>query len=104
MPNEEQKEYWNDSAGQKWVEHQDYLDGMLSSVTQLLTRAAAIAPGERALDIGCGTGEFSVLAANAGAVVTGVDVSQPMLELGKPRLAEHWRTLMKRSGLHCCQL
>lgn len=36
-------------------------------------------PGERILDVGCGTGLFTRDVLNCGAVVTGVDLSGPML-------------------------
>ncbi|MFW5873530.1 MAG: class I SAM-dependent methyltransferase [Bacillota bacterium] len=37
-------------------------------------------PGEKILDIGCGTGNFSIKLAKMGCKVTGIDISQPMLE------------------------
>tara|TARA_R110000772_G_scaffold82239_2_gene174518 strand:- start:1238 stop:2053 length:816 start_codon:yes stop_codon:yes gene_type:complete len=85
MSNEEQIEYWNDNAGLKWAEQQVAMDVFLAPVTSLLMDAAAIAPGERVLDIGCGTGETILIAAEAGADVTGVDVSKPMLDLARSR-------------------
>lgn len=94
MPNDEQIEYWNDNAGLKWVEEQHALDAMLAPVTSLLMDAAAIAPGERVLDIGCGTGETTLLAANAGAHVTGVDVSKPMLDLARSRTDGRAKTIL----------
>ena len=36
-------------------------------------------PGERILDVGCGTGLFTHEVLNCGAVVTGLDLSGPML-------------------------
>lgn len=35
--------------------------------------------GEKVLDIGCGTGNFSIKLAEKGAEVVGIDVSEPML-------------------------
>jgi len=37
-------------------------------------------PGERILDVGCGTGHLTHAIASAGASVLGIDVSDPMLE------------------------
>lgn len=85
MSNEDQIEYWNDNAGLKWAEQQDVMDAMLAPVTSLLMDAVAISPGERVLDIGCGTGETSLIAIDAGADVTGVDISEPMLNLARSR-------------------
>jgi SAM-dependent methyltransferase len=49
--------------------------------------AAAVGNGTRLLDIGCGTGLALQLAADRGATVTGVDVSQTMLDVARRRLA-----------------
>ena len=38
------------------------------------------APGERWLDVACGTGEIALRAARAGAAVTGIDISPAMIE------------------------
>lgn len=39
-----------------------------------------LGPGSTVVDLGCGTGEFSLAAAALGATVVAVDVSAPMLE------------------------
>jgi len=85
MPNEQQKEHWNDDAGPKWVEHQDRLDRMLGQVTQLLLARIAAKPGETLLEIGCGTGEVAALLADGGTKVTGIDLSEPMIAAAKAR-------------------
>jgi demethylmenaquinone methyltransferase/2-methoxy-6-polyprenyl-1,4-benzoquinol methylase len=43
------------------------------------TAAAVVRPGDRVLDVCCGTGDLAIAAANAGGKVTGVDFSEPML-------------------------
>jgi SAM-dependent methyltransferase len=45
-------------------------------------------PGERWLDLACGTGAVAELAARAGARVTGVDLAPALLETAKRRAAE----------------
>src|SRR5262245_50467931 len=42
-------------------------------------------PGERILDIGCGTGHLTNTLADAGAVVVGIDTSQPMIEQAREK-------------------
>ena len=44
-----------------------------------------IEPGIRMLDVGCGTGELMAKAATAGAHVTGIDISEGMLQVAKKR-------------------
>jgi SAM-dependent methyltransferase len=51
-------------------------------------KVAAVRPGERVIDIGCGCGDTSLaLAASVGATgaVLGIDVSQPMLDVARTR-------------------
>jgi ubiquinone/menaquinone biosynthesis C-methylase UbiE len=45
--------------------------------------AAGIDPGNRVLDVGCGTGNAALTARRAGASVVGVDVTPPMLDLAR---------------------
>ena len=47
-----------------------------------------IQPGMKALDIGCGTGALSVLAARRGAWVKGMDINPVMLEIARQRGAD----------------
>ena len=44
------------------------------------TVAAVVTPGDRVLDVCCGTGDLALAAAEAGGKVTGLDFSDPMLE------------------------
>jgi ubiquinone/menaquinone biosynthesis C-methylase UbiE len=50
--------------------------------------AARVEPGERVLDLGCGTGALAVLLGRRGAVVSGVDISPPMLSQAARRVGE----------------
>jgi demethylmenaquinone methyltransferase/2-methoxy-6-polyprenyl-1,4-benzoquinol methylase len=44
------------------------------------TVRAVVEPGDRVLDAACGTGDLAIIAAKAGAAVTGLDFSEKMLE------------------------
>lgn len=44
-----------------------------------LVRHAGIRPGQRVLDVACGTGVVAVTAARAGAIVTGLDLTPELL-------------------------
>jgi SAM-dependent methyltransferase len=80
--NSDQIAYWNGAAGERWTREQEALDHALAPFTAKLFHVAALRPGERVLDVGCGCGTPTLAAAaavgEAGAVV-GVDVSAPML-------------------------
>jgi SAM-dependent methyltransferase len=60
-------------------------------LTPRLFDAAAIAAGDRVLDVGCGCGETTLLAADAAGPtghVLGLDLSEPMLAVARELLAE----------------
>ncbi len=80
-----QIEYWNGPSGEKWVRNQAIMDASLADATAGLLALAAVRPGERVLDIGCGSGETSLLAARIAGQVTGVDISKPLLALARHR-------------------
>jgi len=52
-----------------------------------LIRMAGIRPGECALDVCCGTGDVALALDQAGARVTGLDFSEPMLAVARRRAA-----------------
>ncbi len=89
-PNAGQQVYWNEGAGQAWVELQDLLDRQLEPLGDEAMRKLALHSGGRVLDIGCGTGQTTLqLAARVGpqGSVLGVDISRPMLEIARRRAA-----------------
>lgn len=91
--NHAMRDYWNGRAGEKWTRMQNALDRMLTPVTELLQTQLGDLAGQRLLDIGCGTGETCLLWLKAGADVTGVDISAPMLELARERTAGRARLI-----------
>lgn len=48
-------------------------------------RLAHVRPGERALDLCCGTGDLALALAKQGANVTGLDFSEPMLRVAREK-------------------
>lgn len=50
-----------------------------------IARSAMTLPGSRLLDIGCATGEFAAAAAAAGALATGVDLSEAVVQTAAER-------------------
>jgi ubiquinone/menaquinone biosynthesis C-methylase UbiE len=55
-------------------------------------------PGERWIDVGCGTGRLAELAARKGAVVTGIDLAPVLIETAKRRAAEQGLDIDYRVG------
>jgi len=53
--------------------------------TELAFRLLQVEPGMKVLDIGCGTGNFSIKLAKMGCQVTGVDISDEMLRLARSK-------------------
>lgn len=49
--------------------------------------------GSRVLDVGCGTGNFSIKLAGYGCHVTGVDLSEKMLEIAKSKAKREKRDI-----------
>jgi SAM-dependent methyltransferase len=60
----------------------------LYGVGQRLVRRLGVAPGDRVLDVCCGTGNAAIPAAAAGAQVTGLDLAPAMLDVAARRAAD----------------
>ncbi|MBV8889143.1 MAG: methyltransferase domain-containing protein [Alphaproteobacteria bacterium] len=87
--------HWNEVAGPRWVRLGGVQEARNVEVAALLIREARPAPGERVLDIGCGTGATALPLAEAvgqKGQVTGIDISEPMLEVARRRVAERGLT------------
>jgi ubiquinone/menaquinone biosynthesis C-methylase UbiE len=84
----DQIEYWNSEGGKAWAARQESWDTAMKPFSDAALIRAAVAPGERVIDIGCGCGATSLqLAELVGArgKVLGVDVSKPMLTRARQR-------------------
>src|SRR2546421_10411079 len=80
--NADQIAYWNGPAGQRWADRQAAQDILLGPVADLVIDRAQPKPGERVIDIGCGSGVTTIAFARKVAPsghALGVDISGPML-------------------------
>lgn len=88
--NRVEREAWNGERGERWVVDPDRRDRVMRAVAEALLDTAALRAGESVLDVGCGCGATTLLAADAvtpTGTVHGVDVSGPMLEVARARAA-----------------
>ncbi|WP_406175207.1 class I SAM-dependent methyltransferase [Streptomyces sp. NBC_00996] len=82
IANSVQAQAWNGPVGTHWAAHRERYDTMLSGVNDALFAGAAIAAGDRVLDVGCGAGATTRIAARLAASghAVGVDISEPLLD------------------------
>ncbi|MEM6627725.1 MAG: class I SAM-dependent methyltransferase [Pseudomonadota bacterium] len=85
MSNDDQSEYWNGPAGQRWVDHSNRLEDMLAPFAERVLEVAEIQAGEHVLDIGCGAGLLTMKAAQTAGGALGVDISAPLIVLARQR-------------------
>jgi SAM-dependent methyltransferase len=82
---------WNTIAGPRWVGFAGYVEKRVQKVNDLLLARSALRPGEKVLEVGCGTGAATVPLAEAvgdtGEVV-GIDISEPMLAAARERISQ----------------
>lgn len=91
MANDHNGDAWNGEMGDRWVKNSDAMDRVLAPVADLLLEVAELNPGENVLDIGCGAGATTLMAARevseAGSAM-GVDVSAPLVTHARHRASE----------------
>ncbi len=86
--NQNQGEYWNELSGPKWVEEDTAMNIRMSLITDWLFKTTLLQKNQHVLDVGCGGGATTELAAKAvgnGGTVDGLDISKPLLKLAKTR-------------------
>lgn len=88
--NPDQHEFWNALKGGLWVDLQPRIDAMLAPFGQQAMDALKLRPGERVLEIGCGTGTTTLALAErviGTGEVLAADISHPMLQKAIARAA-----------------
>lgn len=87
VANAHQAEAWNGYEGRHWAENRTRYDAVNEGMNEPLFKAAAINSSERVLDVGCGTGQTTRLAARQAVhgEAVGIDLSAPMV--GQARIA-----------------
>lgn len=94
MVNIEMADAWDGDEGAHWAEHADRYDASVAPHGRHLHAAAGISAGVHVLDVGCGCGASTRLAARAavdgGAL--GVDLSSRMLERARQRARDEGLT------------
>ena len=80
---------WDGEHGSYWAEYADLYDRSLAGYHPALLAAANAAPGDRILDVGCGSGQVAIdlVRAAPGARALGVDLSTAQLDVARRRAA-----------------
>ena len=88
-PNADMRRAWDGLDGDIWAASADQYEARGAGHRRLLLRAAAIASGERVLDLGCGNGASTREAARLAepGEVVGIDLSTAMLANARARSA-----------------
>jgi SAM-dependent methyltransferase len=79
---------WNGPYVAAWAQHPERYDAMLDQLGRQALDAARLQPGERVLDVGCGSGQLARQAAERvapGGHVLGVDVSSALIDVARSR-------------------
>jgi len=79
IANVQMAEAWNGPEGDDWARDWERYDRGVRDYHLRLLEAAAVRPGDRVLDLGCGNGQVARDLAARGASAVGIDLSRPML-------------------------
>ncbi|MCY4179123.1 MAG: class I SAM-dependent methyltransferase [Litoreibacter sp.] len=87
-PNADQRAFWSEDAGQKWVAQQRAMDTLLAPVLDGVFERTKLSRRDKVLDIGCGAGTSTIRAAELVGPegrATGLDISDRLLQLARSR-------------------
>ena len=79
---------WETTEGDHWAANADRYTKMLAGFEKIVSDAAGYSPGERVLDVGCGSGDVTLAAARAATgsgSALGLDLSRSMLSVAEDR-------------------
>ena len=82
---------WTSEAAEKWLSRVEGLERSGAPIRELLLERADLQPGERVLDVGCGSGPSTAAAARAvhpGGRVTAIDIAAPMIAAARQRVRD----------------
>jgi SAM-dependent methyltransferase len=88
--NARETQYWNSAVTKFWAQEHDHIDRLFAGLTQFALDAASPQPGERAIDIGCGSGTTVLALAQCVGTsghVTGADISRQSVDKARERIA-----------------
>ncbi|MFF4542059.1 class I SAM-dependent methyltransferase [Streptomyces aureus] len=90
LVNTAQSKAWNGDEGRHWSDHHDRWNAVNEGFNEPLLTAAGIGPDDRVLDVGCGAGQTTRLAARTAArgSALGLDLSGPMLDRARQVAAQ----------------
>jgi SAM-dependent methyltransferase len=78
----DQAAFWNGPGGKMWLASYERIQRGIAGFGEAALAAAAAKPGEKVLDVGCGTGSTTAELARAvgpDGHVLGVDISEPLI-------------------------
>ena len=87
--NNDQLAAWDGDEGAVWAAHPEFFDSSVRHLHRRLVEAAAVAPDDRVLDHGCGSGQCTRDAARQATrgEAVGIDLSRPMLRVAEETAA-----------------
>jgi ubiquinone/menaquinone biosynthesis C-methylase UbiE len=81
---------WDGAHGAYWAEHAETYDASTARYQPALLAAVGAKPGERILDVGCGSGQLAIdlVRSTPGCTAVGVDLSSAQLDVGRARAGD----------------
>ena len=102
MNNHEQIAYWNGDGGRKWAARDELMAGVLAPISDALLTRVAPRRARTALDVGCGGGSNTLQLLqhlDNPTHILGIDVSAPLLEVARARVAERGTAPLRTAPL-----